>query len=111
MDAEGNGVQDYNDYGIGGVMLQLTDSTGAVVATTMTDSNGLYLFSELCEGDYCVEVMMNYQLSTLEPTGPRRSISCTSVDGTNSDYSKYFAFCVCMCVSTCLILHHVRCDE
>ncbi len=40
--------------GVSGVKIELHDSTGAVVATTTTDSNGAYRFSQLDLGTYTV---------------------------------------------------------
>ncbi len=57
-DANGNGVQDAGEAGIAGVTLTLTGTDingGAVSATTVTDGNGLYSFSEP-PGTYTVSV-------------------------------------------------------
>ncbi len=64
IDWNGNGIQDPNDVGLAGVTMLLyldTDGTGLydpttdpLVATTVTDGNGNYLFEELPPGDYIV---------------------------------------------------------
>ena len=57
-DANGNGVQDSGEPGIGGVTLTLTGTTGAgasVTQTTTTDASGHYLFTEP-PGTYAVAV-------------------------------------------------------
>jgi len=51
-----NGLLDGSEAGVPGVTVQLLDSTGAVVATTTTDTNGEYLFTGLTPGDYKVHI-------------------------------------------------------
>ena len=45
LDKDGNGVQDANEKGIAGVTLCLYDSNCNLVANTVSDSNGEYVFS------------------------------------------------------------------
>ncbi|MBV7534453.1 carboxypeptidase regulatory-like domain-containing protein [Duganella sp. sic0402] len=54
-DKNGNGVQDAGEAGIGGVTVQLKDSTGKVVQTTTTAADGKYSFSA-DPGSYTVSV-------------------------------------------------------
>jgi hypothetical protein len=64
LDEDGDGVQDAGEDGIAGVTVNLRDpNSGAVIATTVTGSNGLYLFSNLPAGAYTVQV----DTSTLPP--------------------------------------------
>ena len=59
-DANGDGVQDPGEGGLGGVTLTLTDSTGAIIDTAVTDSDGHYLFTNVPAGtDYMVTVDAN----------------------------------------------------
>jgi protocatechuate 3,4-dioxygenase beta subunit len=44
-DFDGDGIQDAGEPGIAGVTVSLYDSSGALVATTLTDANGQYWFS------------------------------------------------------------------
>jgi len=53
FDIDGDGVQDADEPGISGVTLNLNDGTG-VIGTTLSDSNGDYLFGDLEPGDYIV---------------------------------------------------------
>ncbi|MGB0838937.1 MAG: SdrD B-like domain-containing protein, partial [Chitinophagales bacterium] len=46
-DNNANGVQDANEPGIVGVVVQLFNGAGALVASTMTNSNGEYYFNEI----------------------------------------------------------------
>jgi hypothetical protein len=55
-DANGDGLQnEISDAGIGGVVINLVDGNGAVLATTTTDANGHYTF-EVEPGTYAVQV-------------------------------------------------------
>lgn len=57
-DEAGNcdGLQDSNDMPLAGVTVYLKDSNDVVLASTVTDANGVYLFEGLCADDYVVEV-------------------------------------------------------
>jgi hypothetical protein len=55
----GDGIRAADEYGIGGIMVDLgagiCPSTG--LATTLTDSEGAFLFSGLTAGEYCLTAM------------------------------------------------------
>ncbi|MFK7904519.1 MAG: SdrD B-like domain-containing protein, partial [Chitinophagales bacterium] len=55
LDMDGDGIQDNNENGIGGVQVTLynADSNGTIQSTT-TDNNGFYLFNELPNGNYFI---------------------------------------------------------
>ena len=53
LDRNVNGIQDAGEPGVPNVTVQLLQNN-AVVATTTTDANGLYLFGNLTPGDYQV---------------------------------------------------------
>jgi protocatechuate 3,4-dioxygenase beta subunit len=55
IDKNGNGVQDDGESGKSGVTVQLRDTSGNVVKTTTTDSNGNYKFS-VEAGTYSVDI-------------------------------------------------------
>jgi len=65
-----NAEDDASEEGIPGVTVSLIDNvTGTVVATTITDANGQYLFSGLPDGEYTVVVTdQNNVLGDLTPT-------------------------------------------
>uniref|UniRef100_UPI0025908AC7 SdrD B-like domain-containing protein n=1 Tax=Accumulibacter sp. TaxID=2053492 RepID=UPI0025908AC7 len=56
-DLNANGIQDTGEKGISGVTVKLLNSSDGTVATTTTDANGNYLFSNLSPGDYKVQVV------------------------------------------------------
>jgi len=55
-DQNANGVQDAGEAGMGGVTVNLKNSTGTVVATTVTAANGSYGF-DVVAGTYSVQVV------------------------------------------------------
>lgn len=60
VDSNDNGVQDAGDLGVNGVTVNLLDSGGSTLATTVTANDdsgnaGYYLFYQLDAGDYIVE--------------------------------------------------------
>ncbi|EFO79830.1 conserved repeat domain protein [Oscillochloris trichoides DG-6] len=63
-DADANGIQDAGEGGVENVTVRLIQN-GNVVATTQTDSNGYYEFTELGSGDYLIEIdrPFNWQVS------------------------------------------------
>ncbi len=57
LDENGDGIQDAGEDGIAGVTVRLYDQTGTiVVATTTTDTDGRYIFTDVAPGDYIVRV-------------------------------------------------------
>ena len=55
-DGNYNGIRDSGEAGIKGVTVRLLDSSGKVLESTVTDSNGKYLFDNLNAGSYRIEV-------------------------------------------------------
>jgi SdrD B-like domain len=53
-DANRDGIQDPGEPGIGGVTVNLQNPGGTVIDTTVTDSQGTYLFPDLSDGNYRV---------------------------------------------------------
>jgi uncharacterized repeat protein (TIGR01451 family) len=54
-DYNADGIQDSDEPGIEGVVVNLIDSNGDVVATTSTDNTGFYEFTGVIPDDYTVE--------------------------------------------------------
>ena len=79
-DENGNGSIDGNEPGIAGVTVNLLDNSGNAIASTTTDADGYYLFSDIPAGDYVVEiapdnfnsgrVLENLVSSTIDETNP-----------------------------------------
>jgi subtilase family serine protease len=55
VDRNANGVQDSGEPGLAGVSVNLYDSRNLLVATTTTNVDGIYSFTNLNPGDYVVE--------------------------------------------------------
>ncbi len=51
----GNGIQDAGEEGVGGIVVNLLNGDGVVIATTTTNENGYYLFTGLPAGTYQVQ--------------------------------------------------------
>ncbi|AFY47683.1 CARDB domain-containing protein,putative collagen-binding protein,Calx-beta domain-containing protein,subtilase family protease [Nostoc sp. PCC 7524] len=55
VDSNANGLRDADEPGLAGVSINLYDGSNTLVATTTTDTNGIYSFTDLNPGDYVVE--------------------------------------------------------
>ena len=56
VDENSDGVQDAGEAGIPNVVVELYDTNGTLVASTVTDANGEYLFAGVLPGTYTVRV-------------------------------------------------------
>ncbi len=86
-DADGDGLQDPGEAGIGGVTLELRDAgSGALLATTTTAADGSYLFTLLVPGSYRVVVTdTGGVLAGYTQTGdPDEAGTCAVCDGEGS---------------------------
>ena len=57
LDTDRDGVQDVGELGARGTTVRLLDAAGAVIAFTVTDTNGTYNFRDLLPGTYSVQFM------------------------------------------------------
>ncbi len=66
LDLNKNGIQDPGEPGVESVAVNLLDGFGALLASTLTDENGHYLFSELLPGLYELEFVLppGYEFTT-----------------------------------------------
>ena len=78
-DLDGDGIQDFGEPGIPGVMVLLYDEFGNLVEATETDMNGMYLFEDVLPGDYYLVFELNDE--DLQPTVPN-----VGNDDFDSDY-------------------------
>ena len=68
-DVDGDGERDPREPGMGGVQIVLRESSGPIVTTTVTESDGSYRFEALSAGYYCVdEINPRGYASTTEDT-------------------------------------------
>ena len=68
-DANNNGLQDASETGgIEGVTIQLKNSSGTVIATTISGVNGTYLFPYLAAGTYTVVFPSTFAGGVLSPS-------------------------------------------
>lgn len=82
-DLNGNGARDAGEPGISGVIVNLLDSTGTVLATTSTAANGLYGFAGLRAGNYMVEFIapVGYTFAPNNSTGDETDSDVDLVTG------------------------------
>lgn len=79
LDLNNNGTQDPSEIGVSGVAVELLNSSGAVVNSTLTDYNGNYLF-------YDVTPASNYTVRFVLPNGMIFTTKSGAISGsTNSD--------------------------
>lgn len=84
LDDDGDGIQDPNEDGIDGVIVQLYTAGGLLIATTITDSNGFYTFSDLPSNDYYI---LFDAIEDLFPTIPDNTLDelDSDITGANGD--------------------------
>ncbi|MCB1058484.1 MAG: hypothetical protein KDD11_23520, partial [Acidobacteria bacterium] len=73
LDLDGDGIFDSGEPGIDGVLFELLDADGDVIATTMSDAGGVYGF-EVDAGDYSVRVAD----SNFDPGGALEGLDLTT---------------------------------
>src|SRR5690606_16357060 len=56
LSERGDGVKQSTENGIPGVLVQVFNDLGDLVAETVTDADGIYLFNDLVEDDYVVGI-------------------------------------------------------
>jgi SdrD B-like domain/Protein of unknown function (DUF3048) C-terminal domain len=67
LDANGNGIQDPGEEGVGGVCVNLYDADGNLIQQTTTDSNGYYGFNVQCGEDYTIEFVKPDSMEFTQP--------------------------------------------
>lgn len=56
-DMNGNGIQDANEPGIQGLLVELRNCVGTLISTRITDANGKYTFINVPAGSYFIKVI------------------------------------------------------
>ena len=71
IDANDNGIQDGGELGVSGVTVNLLNSGGTVINTTLTDVTGNYSFTNLPPATYAIEFMppAGYVIAKLDQGG------------------------------------------
>ncbi|WP_426954437.1 SdrD B-like domain-containing protein [Muricoccus radiodurans] len=72
VDTNGDGIQGTGETGAAGVTVQLLNSSGAVIATSTTDTNGAYRFTGIAPGTYSTQFV-----------APRGTVFTAQDQGTN----------------------------
>ncbi|HJX29856.1 MAG TPA: SdrD B-like domain-containing protein [Thermoanaerobaculia bacterium] len=68
FDNDGNGVQDTGEPGLPSVTIELRDSSGTLISTTITGANGNYTFYNLTPGSYTVTIVTSTLPAGSAPT-------------------------------------------
>jgi hypothetical protein len=68
-DANGNGVRDTGEAGVAGVTVNLLDTNGSILATTVTDKNGHYKFTDQTG----IPGTGNFTVAIVAPTGAHQT--------------------------------------
>ena len=79
-DLNGDGTQEPGEPGLQGWTIDLYDAAGDFIATTVTDVNGDYSFSDLGPGTYTVEEEMQPGWVQTDP-GPPGTYTVAAVSG------------------------------
>ncbi|MCK5457829.1 MAG: carboxypeptidase regulatory-like domain-containing protein, partial [Melioribacteraceae bacterium] len=113
-DSNVDGIQDEDEFGIEGVIIELFDSSKSLIDTIVSDENGNYLFSNLAPGTYNIKIAdanfensgvlensesKNWYLSPKE-NGEESSLLVTVELGEEENLEVDFGF-----FYTCMILH------
>jgi choice-of-anchor A domain-containing protein/uncharacterized repeat protein (TIGR01451 family)/TQXA domain-containing protein len=92
LDANQNGIQDAGEKGVSGVTVKLYDCSNNFAGSTVTDSTGKYLFSNLAPGNYYVQFIL--------PAGYAFSPQYQGADTTkNSDVDPLTGKTICLNLS------------
>ncbi len=94
FDTDGDGQPDNDEPGIAGVTVALLNDQDEVIATTVTDDNGAYLFPGLPADTYSVLITdtENVLGERVQTAGGAGGTSTTTVNGTDDDLDQDFGF-------------------
>lgn len=90
-DENNNGIQEVNETGVANVTVELhLASTGALVATTATNTSGYYLFSSVAPATYYVKFLPDSLLYTFSPRNAAGSNVFTDSNANSTGYTSSF---------------------
>jgi hypothetical protein len=103
IDTNGDGIKDDSETGIPYITVWLYDSDDVLVATTETDSGGIYGFGNVGDGSYYVRVdtsdsdfpsglTLTYDPDEANPCTVCDSIGWTTISGGSSDLTRDFGY-------------------
>ena len=89
-----NGIQDAGEKGAAGVTVNLKNSMGVTVATTITDSSGYYLFSDINPGEYSIKVQqpLGYQFCIQTNMDDNENSQCDMGSDVNNTTGESYLF-------------------
>jgi len=97
QDITGNGLS-ADDTPLAGVTIQLINSSNVVVATQVTDANGLYVFRGVAAGTYTVKEVVTSGWIETGPASGSYTVVATSGIYSGLDFDNYkMTGCNCMC--------------
>jgi len=80
-DLDGDGVQDAGESGLTNITVRLLDATSNVLFTAITDTNGVYSFTNLLPATYLVQVVAPTQyVFTVQDTTATNDLADSDVD-------------------------------
>ncbi len=88
LDANKNGVQDATEVGISGITVSLINASNTIIASTITDAYGKYLFSNLIPGSYAVRFSncADYQFTQSINAGDNQIATNSDANTSGSNY-------------------------
>jgi PGF-pre-PGF domain-containing protein len=88
-DLNHNGSRDVGEPGLQGWAINLTNSTGAIVAQTTTDINGKYTFTFLPAGNYTLSEVQNVSWTQTYPLTGVWNVALDGTDKTGLDFGNF----------------------
>ncbi|MEZ5536233.1 MAG: SdrD B-like domain-containing protein [Thiolinea sp.] len=67
LDVNENGIQDQGEPGVPGIPVHLLDQQSLTIASTVTDENGFYSFTDVVPGDYTVKFERPAEMQFITP--------------------------------------------
>ncbi len=83
FDLDGDGSQDANESGLANINIELVDSDGNTIATTISDENGFYLFDDIVTGNYFIRIVEISDLFIATRSFDTNALLDSNLDETN----------------------------